>query len=431
MTDDSHRTTWATLREPRSALRRLRTDDLLRHGGILAVASVVAGGLNYAFQLFVGRALGPEQYGVFGALFGVFYLANVVGLGIQFSTARFTAEFDHDGDRLAPLHAGLLARAVALGLVLGGLLALASPVLAGAFGLASIWPVLFVAATIPLLFAFRANRGSFQGIQLFGLLGTYNVSFATAKLAATVVLVALGAGLYGAFAGILLGLGAVAVATTVHVRRHVPGSGFALRPIGVDFGTVYTFLSPAVLAGFCLTVPATVDVIIVSSSASQAQAGLYVAAAVLAKVLVFLPMGVSKALFPKITSDQADGESGRTRDLLDRALVYVAAVAGSGALVFWVAPEPVLGLFFGQVYTAAAPLVRWYGLAIVPFALALVVLNFDLARDEVGFAYVFAAVTVLEIGLMWAVRDTMLHVVQVILAVNCCLLAYGIYQTDT
>lgn len=417
------------LSQPRTYASRLQTDDLLRHGSILAVAAVVSGGLNYAFQVFMGRALGPEGYGVFGALFAVFYLANVLGLGIQLSTTRFTAAFDADDADVSPLHGGLLVRSVLFGLTVGGLLALASPFVAGFLGLSSVWPVLLVAATIPAGFAFRANRGTFQGRQWFGLLGTYNVCYAGAKLLGAVVLVVLGYGIYGAFTAIVIAGIVVVVATTVHVRRKLPGRGFSLRNGQADFGSVYTFLSPAVLAGFCLTVPANVDVILVRHAFPAGEAGLYVAAAVLGKVLVFLPMGVSKALFPKTTVEQAEGGDARTQALLDRALLYVAAVAGAGAMVFWFAPEVVLGAFFGADYASAAPLVRWYGLAIVPFVLALVVLNFQLARDEVGFAYVFAAVTVVEIALMWAVSDSMVHVIQVILVVNLGLVAYGIYET--
>lgn len=416
------------LREPRAYASRLRADDLFRHGSVLAAATVASGGLNYAFQVFVGRALGPAQYGVFGALFSVFYLANVLGLGIQFSSARAVAGYEPGHADLASLHGGLLVRAGLFGLAVAALLAAASPLVAGFLGLSSVWPVVIVAATIPIGFAYRANRGTFQGRQWFGRLGSYNVCFAGAKLAGAVVLILLGYGIYGAFAAVVVAGLLVVAGTTYHLRRRL-ASGGSPRPGRVEFDSVYSFLSPAILAGFCLTVPANVDVIFVRHAVTGSQAGLYVAAAVLGKMLLFLPMGISKALFPKITAAEATEEATRTDALLDRALTLVAVVAIVGGATFWFAPEAILGVFFGADYAGAAHLVRWYGLAMVPFVLALVFLNFELARDEVEFAYVFAAATVVEIALMWAARMSMVRVIQVILAVNLGLVAYGLYRT--
>lgn len=418
------------LRQSHAYARRLSADDLFQHGGILAATAVTAGALNFVFQVFMGWALTPAQYGVFGALFAVFYLTNVLGLGVQFSATRFTAALDADDPALGRLHGGLLLRAALLGGLLGAGLVLAAPLLVATLDVGTVWPVVFVAATIPFVFAFRANRGSLQGRQWFGLLGGYNVAYAGTKLAGAVALVvAFGWGIYGAFAGIGLAGLVVVCLTTLHVRRRLPGSGVALRSPEFDFASIYAFLSPAVLAGFCMTVPANVDVIVVSTAIGGHRAGLYVAASVVGKVLIFLPMGISKALFPKITSGQASGDAARTQALLDRALTYVGVLTGLGALAFVLVPELVLGLVFSPEYLAAAELVRWYGLAIVPFALAMVILNFELARDRTRFTYVFAAATVVEIGLMVAARGSMVRVVQVILGVNLALVAYGLYET--
>lgn len=411
-----------------SVRRLVPADELLRHGGVLAGATVVSGGLNYAFQVFMGRALGPERYGIFGAVFSLFYLVKVLGSGIQFSATRFTAEYDPADGTLPALHGGLVLRAFLVGLAISALLVVASPIASEFLGLSSVWPVVFVAVTVLFWFAFMVNMGSLQGLQWFGLLGSYNVLHAGTKLATGVILVLLGFGLHGAFSALVLAVAIALVATTLHLRTRLVAPTPEFRDASFDYGDVYGFMSPAVLAGFCLMVPSNVDVILVKHFFPGEQAGLYVAAAVLGKVLIFLPMGISKALFPKVSGEGGEGGSARTQALLDRALLYAAIVAGSGTLTFWLAPSLVLETFFGADYVAAAPLVQWYGVAVLAFVLSIVVLNFELARDRMRFVYVFTAVTAVEIGLMWTFHGSMVRIVQVILVVNAGLCAYGVVE---
>lgn len=417
------------LRAPGVYLRRLTGDDLLKHGSVLAASTVACGALNYAFQIVMGRTLSPAAYGVFGSLFAGFYLVNVLGIGVQLSTTRFTAARSSDEGTLAGLHGGLTVRVVGLGVLIAVGIGLASPLISEAFGLASVWPVVIVAAIVPAALAFRTNRGTFQGRQWFGLLASYNVAYAVAKLVCAVALVLLGLDILGAFAGIAIATLLVVAASTYHVRRRLPGTGFRRGTGTQEYGSIYAFLSPAVLAAFCQNVPANVDVIIVGAVVGGEQAGMYVTASVLAKVLVFLPLGISKALFPKITDDHADSSAGRSQALLTRALTYVVLVTTAGAATFWLVPDLIVGLFFGAEYAAAAPLVRWYGLAIVPFAIALVVMNFELARDRLRFVWLFTAVTVGAIGLMWAVSGSMVAIIQVMFGVYSGLAIYGLYHT--
>lgn len=419
------------LRAPGVYARRLRRDDLARHGGILAVSTVTCGVLNYAFQFLMGRALSPAEYGVFGSLFAVFYLVNVLGIGVQLSTTRFTAARDQADGASSGLHGGIARRVFLLGLGFCALLALASPFVADALGLSSIWPVVVVATIFPVAFVFRTNRGTFQGRQWFGLLASYNVLYALAKLVCGVGLVLVTSDILGAFVGIAIATVLVVVASTLHVRRRLAGDGAAMGSAVQDYGSVYAFLSPAVLVAFCQNVPANADVIVVGALVGGDQAGMYVTASVLAKVLVFLPLGISKAMFPKITDDTTGSGTDRAGALLRRALLYVMLVTTAGAATFWFVPDLFVEVFYGAEYADAVPLVRWYGLAIVPFALALVVLNFELARDRTHFVWVFTAATVGAIGLMWMASSvSMVRIIQVLFGVYLCLAIYGLYQTE-
>lgn len=410
------------LRPPYDRVRRLlAADDLLQHGSIVAAATVVAGGFNYAFQVFMGRALGPEAYGVFGALFALLYLVNVLGRGVRFSAARFVAGYD-DRATASRFHRGALLRALLLGGVIFAALALLRNPIGAFLGVAP-GIVVVVAATVPPSLALTANRGTLDGRQRFLALGGYEILVAGAKLAFGVGLVLAGFGVYGAFGAIVAATVVTLAASTVYLRRRLGSAGSSGVPI--EYGRTYRYGLPAVLAGFCLAVPANADVVLVKHAFPAAEAGLYTAASVGAKVLVFLPMGISTALFPKVSADESAG-TGRQSALLRRGLVYAAAIGSAGALAYWVFPRTILTVFFGEAYAAAAPLLQWYGLAVVPFALAVVLLNYQLARDRTAFVYVFAAGSLAEILLIWYAATSMLGVVRIVLLTNAVLFALGV-----
>lgn len=393
------------------------SDDLLHHGGIVAAATVLSGGLNYAYQLFMGRALGPEQFGAFGALFALFYLLNVLGRGIRFSVSRFVSRFD--GPSIASaFHRGALVRSLLIGTAMfAALTAFRGPV--GSFLGVDPRLIVVVGATMPPSLALTANAGALEGRQRFLAFGSYKILKAGTKLVLGVVLVLAGFGLYGAFGAIVAALVVALCVTTIYLVRHL---GTPDVSTSVGYSEAYRYGVPALLAGFCLTVPANADVILVRHVFSPADAGLYAAASVLGKILVFLPMGISTALFPKVCADDGRGDA---QALFDRALLYAAGIGVTGALIYWIAPTTVITVFFGEAYAAGARLVRWYGLAMLPFVLAVVVLNFQLARDRMGFVYLFAAASVVEIVLIGLFHASMLQVVRIVLLVNAVLFAVG------
>jgi O-antigen/teichoic acid export membrane protein len=403
--------------------RSLSRDDLLQHGSVMAVAAVASGALNYAYQVFMGRVLGPEQYAVFGALFALFYLVNVLGRGIKLSGARFAAELDDRDATVAAFQRGLLSRSVLFSAGIALVLALASPLVAGFLDVGSPWTVVVVAAVLPFGLPLTGNFGSLQGLQWFARLGTAKVVLAGLKLVLGVALVLLGYGVYGAFGAMVVSSLLVLVLTTVYLRWRLPDPAGSRS---FDYTRAYRFGIPAVLVGFCLTVPGNVDVILVKHFFTSHEAGLYTAASVLGKVLVFLPLGISTALFPKVSREGTVDDPARLDALFDRAMLYSAAIGGAGALLYWVAPRFVVSVFFGAAYADAAPLVRWYGLAVCAFVLALVALYYQLARGRTRFVYVFTAVSVGEMLLVWLHHPTTLRVVQLVLLVNLGLLVFGI-----
>ena len=70
-----------------------KNDSLIKHSLIVFIAMGIGSVFNYIFQLYMGRALGPEEYGTLGALFSIFYVLVAPSGTVQTNIAKFTSEY--------------------------------------------------------------------------------------------------------------------------------------------------------------------------------------------------------------------------------------------------------------------------------------------------------------------------------------------------
>jgi O-antigen/teichoic acid export membrane protein len=168
------------------------------------------------------------------------------------------------------------------------------------------------------------------------------------------------------------------------------------------------------------------DYIIVRVFCTPDEAGLYSAGAVLAKSVLWLPVGIAIALFPTVASHHARGE--RSRHFLHQALGMAALTSGVLAAVlaagagFWIA------LLYGPAYAGAAVYLRWLSLVYLPLALVLVVDNYQLALRKARFLWLYAlgaAAQVVAFAASGAASPLLL--VWILAAASAVCLAWGVW----
>jgi O-antigen/teichoic acid export membrane protein len=137
------------------------------------------------------------------------------------------------------------------------------------------------------------------------------------------------------------------------------------------------------------------DYILVRVFCSAEQASQYAAAAVLAKSVLWLPVGIVIALFPTVASHAARSRTSRHllfqslgMALITSGLVAGALAAGAGV---WIR------LLYGPKFAEAAPYLGWLSLIYLPMALVLVVDNYQLALHRARFIALYALGVLAEV----------------------------------
>lgn len=394
-----------------AAGERARLRDTVRASGTgaaagLAGATLMNNAIQLLFTIVITRMLGADGYGALAAIIGAFLILLVGGQSLQAAAARETALGvlgDHETMRatLRTWTARLAVATVALAL-LGALLR--DPLAAVTGTPEHPWAAAALPATGALWLLISLQRGVLQGLHAFGSVAVSLILEAFGRLATAVLLVAAGAGVTGAFLGTPLTIGITAAVLWVAISRRLdaPAAAEAHPPSPTPLRTLRELVSGGwvpILGLGLLAVLQNVDVIIARHQLDADRAGSYAIAAVAAKSVVWVAIGVGLQLLPDATRRHAAGQD--PRPVLARALGVLVVVAAPALVLFAIAPKLLLTLAFGPDGSDGSGALLLLGLAMTLLAVAYLTVQYMLALRERRFLWVLGAVAIAEVTILF------------------------------
>ena len=163
---------------------------------------------------------------------------------------------------------------------------------------------------------------------------------------------------------------------------------------------------------FCVSVPANIDVILVKHFFNAGTAGLFIAATVLGKIIIFGSTAVGLTTFPKISKLYAEKKD--TKGLLNSSLIYTGLLSGFAAIVFWIFPYQIISIAYGMEYLEALKILQWYGVSMFFFSLTVVLIRYSLAVQDLKFSLLPLSFTVIEI-ILWCICNSRIFDMVIIL----------------
>src|SRR4051794_49977 len=367
-----------------SRLRALTGSDTGR-AAELGIAAMVANVVSLAFTLVFTRVLGQSGYGSLGALVSTFLLLTVAGYALQTTVAREVSAAIAAGDPTPGRGVRRwLQRLVVFALAMTAVGVVARKPLATAIGVEDVpWGA---AATLPagaLWLVLSVERGALLGFQRYRLVGRSLIAGQTARLVFGVILAVAGLDVAGAFVGTPLALAAIAAALWVPLHRQVAGASDSELP-----GHRLRDLARRAWAPICalglISWLQDGNVIIVKHLASDHEAGAWVAAAVAAKAIMWIAIGLAAYLVPEVARRAGSGFD--ARPILLKVMGLIAALAIPMVLIYFAAAslilEKVLHVHGGQ---GALP---YFGLAMSMLALTYLATQYSLALHRARFLVV-------------------------------------------
>ena len=363
------------------------TNNLKAHGRALAGIGIVSGvGIlaTAGFQFVCIRGLGPSGYSLLASLLAFLNVISIGSSALRNSVAVGVAEDIAAGvkhKRRRFLDGGAVEA-----LVLGGIcvvaIAAAAPVLAGDLQ-AGIGPLLIVALSAVPYFLFSRAQGLLQGAGRSTTVVLWSTGAQVAQfiLATVVVLVwrsAVGVIVVLLVIGVLGSLGAGLQAGR-HGLRTGQRAFTATALVVILLTVVFTWLT-------------SIDVVLVRSEVSAAEAGAYAAAATLIKTTLIVPATLSLYLLPRFVGHRTNASLTKLGVNVTLGLAALAGLAMAGVVALWGSS---IVLVFGGGYGQASELLVPLALAWIPWTMAqslLIRITAASSRVALALLVVIAAV---------------------------------------
>jgi O-antigen/teichoic acid export membrane protein len=240
--------------------------------------------------------------------------------------------------------------------------------LPGAAGLLVTLPLLLISLWVPLF------GGVLQGRQDFFWLGWASIFGGVGRLGIAALLVlALGFGAAGMMAGALIGIGMTAVIAIWRTRDL-----WSLRAEPFDVKSLLRQVLPLVWGFGACQFMFTSDTMFAKAYFSPDAMKPYVAAGTMSRGLLWLVLPLAAVMFPKIVHANAKSEKSNLFGLvvLGTAVLGICGMAG----LWLIGPLLVKIIYKSGDLAGTMALIPWYAGAMVPLALANVLVNDLLAR---------------------------------------------------
>ena len=133
----------------------------VRHNALIFIVYIISSICNYIYQVYVGRSIGPQEYGIFGALFSIIYIISVFSNAVQAGSAWIITKHAKEKDSLKFIVFALIKNSTYLGFIGLVLFSLISPIILSSLKIDSLINVAIVGLVVFLSFQLLAAQGIF------------------------------------------------------------------------------------------------------------------------------------------------------------------------------------------------------------------------------------------------------------------------------
>lgn len=389
--------------------------ELWEAGLWLTFANIMGGVLGYAYQVIMGRLLTPSEFGLFSAIIALsmFFMSPLTAFSLVVSREVSALKAHGNISRLRALY--FIVHKIVFFAWLGLFFAyvIFSDSLQKYLSSPTPTPVLIFVVSILFGCFLTINSAFFQGEKKFGFLGLANIIAIFMKIVFSAIFIYCGMRVSGALLG-----GSLATAMLWFVGMIlILGKYLGVR----NDKSCETILSvnsfkafiPVLVANICFVGMTQLDLVLVNWYFPSSEVGVYAAASVLGKIVLYLPGGLVMALYPIVAESHALKKD--THHFALQTLLMTFVICGLAAITLFLFGEKIILILYGDNYIAGGSLLKWYGFAMLPMALVTVLEHFLIAKGRTLFVWIFLLVCPLQ---LWSISIWHDHLYQILISIG-------------
>lgn len=388
-------------------------NELIGPGLIFLFSGILVSLFNYLYHFFMGRMLGPEDYGILGSVFAIVYISTFTSNSLNRVISKFVSEFkskNQIGFINYLIKKGFL-KILTFGFFFLIIYILITPFIAQYMNLSSTDSLIIAGIIAYFSIILTLFTGVLNGIQKFGWQNLSNIVSSLLKFFLAVILVYLGYSVNGALFAIVIGIVASIVICYFPLMD-------ILKSVKKEFYTkkVYVYAAYVFIASFLSILLISLDQILVKHYLSSEKAGLYIALGNIGKIIWFSSGFLTGVIFPKIVALHYGKKD--VLKILKKSIFITLFIAGMLSVIYFTIPGFIINLSYGEKYLEIKDLIGFFGIGMVMYSLIQLLITYNLAIERYGFIYIIFFGLIIEIFGIIFYHKTLFDVTKIFVVTN-------------
>lgn len=379
---------------------------MLRGSIILLFGSGLVSATNLLYNIAIARELGAAGFGHATAIYTLLMLLSAVTLAFQLVCSKFVAKNTEPPAKFA-IYRDLLKRSWRMGVALGVMLMIASPLIAVYLNLPTWHGVALLGLGTAFYIPLGVRRGMLQGLYDFPRLSVNYVLEVLVKFGSALFLLHYGKGVTGVIGAVVASIVIAYFTAGPAGKWKADWNGAIPASFREGMQAIVFFVGQVIISNL--------DILLVKHYFPAALAGLYAAVALVGRVVYMLSWSVVSSMFP-VSAASTHKQTSRT--VLKSALGLVIAMTSLFTVAIWLFPASLWSLVLGSKFLAvenapfSALLVSYSAMTSV-YSVAVVLLVYEMSRRIANVTWVQLAFSaILPLGIA-AFHSTLQQVILV------------------
>lgn len=349
---------------------------MLKSSSIVVVGIIISNIFAFVFHIYVGRALGPADYGVFGALISLLTILSLPSSAIGSAVTKFSAKFSSKKQyaQIGALRKKMQNKMLMLGAIFLLFITILSQNISDYLQIESNIPVIVMCISLFFALISPVNRGVLQGLKKFKVYSWNGILESVVRLILVVVLLLMGFRINGSLIAYGLAYGIAFLAIFPFIKETSIDKNKESKLRGV-----YRFALFVLFVNLSLQGIINLPTIFIKHFLTAEFAGYWTAALILARATLLVSGGIVIVMFPEVAEKTNKKEQ---KQVFKKALFLTLLASIGIALIFWLIPNIFISVLYGNAFLGAVPVLRWMGVAMIGISLLQLRMNYWLAKKN-------------------------------------------------
>ncbi|MFA6973588.1 MAG: oligosaccharide flippase family protein [Parcubacteria group bacterium] len=409
----------------RRIYQKIRGNTFAWNSSILFAGTMAANVLNYIFHLVLGRMTDAAVYGEIESLISLSHIISIpaatLGMIVTKYSAHTKAENNPYGSRI--IFRAFNQKIMTLGIPLFLLALTITPLVRDFLKIDENWPIILLWILMLLGFFSSVTNGILTGWQKFKVTSWAGIVSTSAKIIIGVGLLKIGFGVSGVLGGFILsGLIGYAIAVRALKFTRIKNENSDAE---IDWVAMKKYLLPALMGIVAMTILGNVDMVLAKNKLDAITSGQYGALTVASKTIFFATSILGSVLFTM--SAEENHKKGNSRTQLKNAAWLTLLATVVATFIFFVFPEFVLRVFFGDKYLGVAGYLGWFALMVSLFSFVNLIIQYLLSIHKNKSAVYFLAIAAIEVLVIFFFAKTIYDIISIVIMIQVLAILAGIY----